>query len=139
MPGVARRARSKPGEPIFGHGWDVRGWPEARPPTMAELDRAAGPVVAYLARVDMHSAVVSTGLVAAVPTIVEAPGYTDGLVRREANHLARRATRNTITPDRRRALHQATLRRAAAHASFSPCPHSVEMRNETGTGDGLHR
>ena len=110
---VARRARSKPGEPIFGHGWDERGWPEARPPTMAELDRAAGPVVAYLARVDMHSAVVSTGLVAAVPTIVEAPGYTDGLVRREANHLARRATRDTITPDRRRALHQATLRRAA--------------------------
>ena len=45
--------------------------------------------------------------------IVEAPGYTDGLVRREANHLARRATRDTITPDRRRALHQATLRRAA--------------------------
>ena len=110
---VARRARSKPGEPIFGHGWDERGWPEARPPTMAELDRAAGPVVAYLARVDMHSAVVSTGLVAAVPMIVEAPGYTDGLVRREANHLARRATRDTITPDRRRALHQATLRRAA--------------------------
>ena len=61
----------------------------------------------------MHSAVVSTGLVAAVPMIVEAPGYTDGLVRREANHLARRATRDTITPDRRRALHQATLRRAA--------------------------
>ena len=25
---VARRARSKPGEPIFGHGWDERGWPK---------------------------------------------------------------------------------------------------------------
>ncbi len=110
---VARRARSRPGEPILGHGWDERDWPEARPPTQAELDRAAGAVVSYLARVDGHSAVVSTGLLAAVPAIGEAPGYANGLVQREAHHLARRATRDTITPARRRALQWATLRRAA--------------------------
>ena len=110
---VARHARSRPGEPILGRGWDERSWPEARPPTRAELDRAAGSVVAYLARVDAHSAVVSTGLLAEVPAIVDAPGFADGLVRREAHHLARRATRDTITPDRRRTLQRATLRRAA--------------------------
>jgi predicted amidohydrolase YtcJ len=57
--------------------------------------------------------VVSSRLVASVPEIVDAPGYADGLVRREAHHLARRATRDAITPQRRRELHRATLRRAA--------------------------
>jgi predicted amidohydrolase YtcJ len=111
---VARHARSRPGEPVLGHGWDERHWPEARPPTMAELDRAAGAVPVYLARADVHSAVVSTGLVDAVPDLLRAPGYSDGLVQREAHHLARRATRDAITPARRRALQRATLRRAAA-------------------------
>jgi predicted amidohydrolase YtcJ len=114
---VARHARSRamsrPGEPVLGHGWDERDWPEARPPTRTELDRAAGVVPVYLARADAHSAVVSTGLVDTVPAIVDTPGYADGLVQREAHHLARRATRDAISPDRRRALQRATLRRAA--------------------------
>ena len=37
-----------------------------------------------------------------VPAIVDAPGFADGLVRRDAHHLARRATRDAITADRRR-------------------------------------
>ncbi|HEX2497635.1 MAG TPA: amidohydrolase family protein, partial [Actinomycetes bacterium] len=87
--------------------------PEARPPTRKEVDRAVGPVIAYLARADMHSAVVSTALVDAVPAVVGASGYHDGLVRREANHVARRATRDTLGWQRRRSLQRATLRRAA--------------------------
>jgi len=110
---AGERARSRPGEPVLGHGWDERNWPESRPPTRAELDRAAGTVPTYLSRVDAHSAVVSTGLVDAVPAIARAAGYADGLVRRDAHHLARRATRDAITPDRRRALQRATLQRAA--------------------------
>ena len=112
---VARhaRARSGTGEPVLGHGWDERDWPEARPPTRAELDRAVGAVPAYLSRADAHSAVVSTGLLEALPDISRAPGYSDGLVCREAHHLARRVTRDALTPDRRRALQRATLRRAA--------------------------
>jgi predicted amidohydrolase YtcJ len=110
---VARHARSRPGQTVLGHGWDERAWPEARPPTRAEVDRAVGPVPAYLARADVHSAVVSTGLLEAVPGISQAPGYSDGLVRREAHHLARRVTRDAITPGRRRALQNAALERAA--------------------------
>jgi predicted amidohydrolase YtcJ len=109
---VARHARSRAGEPVFGHGWDERLWPEARPPTRAELDQAAGRVPVYLARVDVHSAVTSTRLLDALPDLSKTPGYVDGLVQREAHHLARRATRDAITPSRRRALHQATLHRA---------------------------
>jgi predicted amidohydrolase YtcJ len=111
---VARHARSRAGEPVFGHGWDERLWPEARPPTRAELDRAAGPVPVYLARADVHSAVISTGLLDLLPDLPKTPGYLDGLVQREAHHLARRATRDAITSARRRALHRATLHRAAS-------------------------
>jgi hypothetical protein len=111
---VARRVTSRPGEPVLGHGWDEQHWPEGRPPTRAELDRAAGAVPVFLARVDMHSAVVSTGLLDVTSEISQAPGYVDGLVRRDAHHLARRVTRDAITPSRRRALQRATLRRAAS-------------------------
>ena len=111
---VAWRVRSRPGEPVLGHGWDERRWPEGRPPTRAELDRAAGAVPVFLARVDMHSAVVSTGLLDVTSEISQAPGYLDGLVLRDAHHLARRVTRDAITPSRRRALQRATLRRAAS-------------------------
>ena len=41
-----------------------RGWPEQRPPTAAELDRAGYGGAVYLARVDAHSAVVSSALLA---------------------------------------------------------------------------
>ena len=46
---------------LLGQGWDERSWPDPRPPTRAELDRAGGASVpVYLARVDVHSAVVSS-------------------------------------------------------------------------------
>jgi hypothetical protein len=111
---VASFASSRPGLPVLGHGWDERLWPEARPPTLAELDRAGAGAVAYLARIDVHSAVVSTALLDAEPAIARADGYADGLVRRDAHHLARRATRDRVTPRRRRELQRQTLHRAAA-------------------------
>src|SRR5665647_226961 len=58
---VARGTRLGP-DPLLGHGWDETAWPERRPPTREELDRATGDGVAYLSRVDLHSAVVSTAL-----------------------------------------------------------------------------
>ncbi len=111
---VASRARSRPGVPVLGHGWDERLWPEARPPKLAELDRAAAGAAVYLARIDVHSAVVSSALLDAEPAIARADGYADGLVRRDAHHLARRATRDRVTPGRRRELQRRTLHRAAA-------------------------
>ena len=37
---VERAARTGRGRPVLGGGWDDTGWPEQRPPTAAELDRA---------------------------------------------------------------------------------------------------
>ena len=47
----SRRAR---GRPVLGTGWDETLWPEGRPPTAAELDRASYGGVVYLARTDVH-------------------------------------------------------------------------------------
>jgi predicted amidohydrolase YtcJ len=70
---VAAYARRHPDAHIIvGHGWDERAWPEPLPPTRTELDRAAGGVAVYLARVDVHSAVVSSTLLDQLPAVVKA-------------------------------------------------------------------
>jgi predicted amidohydrolase YtcJ len=109
---AARRAR---GGVLLGTGWDDSAWPEGRPPTGAELDRASYGGVVYLARTDVHSAVASSALLAAVPKARAADGFMgDGLVRREAHHLVRRAAYAAVSPTQRRAAQTAMLDRAAA-------------------------
>ncbi len=112
---VAAVSRAAHGGVLLGTGWDDTGWPEGRPPTAAELDRASFGGVVYLARADVHSAVVSSALLAAVPEARAAAGYLgDGLVRTDAHHLLRRAAYESVRPAQRRAAQQATLLRAAA-------------------------
>ncbi len=107
-----RRTR---GAVVLGTGWDETAWPEHRPPTAAELDRASYGGVVYLARTDVHSAVASSALLAACPEARALPGFLpDGLVRQEAHHAVRRAAQESITPGQRRAAQTAALDRAAA-------------------------
>ncbi len=99
---------------LFGQGWDERGWPDPTPPTRAELDRAGGGAAVYLARVDVHSAVVSTALLERLPEVSAAPGYRDdGLVSREAHHLCRGALDRFFTDAERREAARVALRRCA--------------------------
>nr|MBA3251175.1 amidohydrolase family protein [Geodermatophilaceae bacterium] len=108
-------ARSGRGRVVLGTGWDDTGWPERRPPTCQELDRAAYGGAVYLARVDVHSAVVSSALLAAAPEARSAEGFDDGgHVRLEAHHVVRRAAYAGITSDQRRVAQRATRARAAA-------------------------
>ena len=56
METVSSYAASHRGRRILvGQGWDERKWPDPRPPTRAELDRAASGIAVYLARVDVPS------------------------------------------------------------------------------------
>ena len=66
---VADYAGAHPGQPVWGHGWDESGWPENTAPSTAELDAVLGDRPAYLARVDVHSALASTGLRRLVPGV----------------------------------------------------------------------
>ena len=116
---LARLADFARGHPqakiIIGQGWDERGWPEAEPPTRAQLDRAAGAVPVYLARVDVHSAVISTALLDQLPGLTELAGYrADGLLSRDAHHRCRGQLDRLFSDDERRAAAAAALRVAAA-------------------------
>lgn len=109
---VARHAR--PGTVLWGQGWDETGWPQHRPPTRAELDRAARGAPVYLCRVDGHSAAVSSALLERVPEAIGAPGWAVAApLTREAHHHARRAARESITPGQRRDAQQSFLTQAA--------------------------
>jgi len=91
---------------LLGFGWDETGWPEQRPFTRAEVDHATGGRAAFLSRVDVHSAVLSTAFLDACPDAVSAEGYdASGLVARDAHHAARhRLFRLTSAADREAAI-----------------------------------
>lgn len=89
---LADYARRSTSTILLGFGWDEGQWPEQRCFTREEVDRAIGRRPAYLARVDVHSAVVSSAFLDAFPGVADLDGYdVGGLVAREAHHLAREA------------------------------------------------
>jgi predicted amidohydrolase YtcJ len=111
---VAAAARTRPGRPVLGHGWDELLLAEGRPPTAAELDRAGAGAQVYLSRVDVHSAVVS-GVLAERSGLSGLAGWDpSGRIERDAHHAARHATRFDLDPADRRSLQLLALRRAAA-------------------------
>lgn len=112
---VAEHVRRLRGGVLLGTGWDETRWPERRPPTAAELDRASFGGVVYLARADVHSAVASSALLAACPQARGLAGFeADGLVRADAHHAVRRAALASISPGQRTTAQRAALDRAAA-------------------------
>src|SRR6185437_8709902 len=109
---VAARARARPGALIWGHGWQDLGWCA---PDRAGLDRAAAGCPVYLSRVDVHSALVSSALLARAPAAVGAAGWSDGPLSADAHHHVRRAALGAVDPTTRAAAQDAFLRAAAAN------------------------
>jgi predicted amidohydrolase YtcJ len=112
---LAHFARETDGRAVLtAHGWDETRWPEGRWPTCDEVDAAVGPVPLYAARVDSHSAIVSTALVEFAPAIASSAGWSaDGRVERDAHHAARAAVdRLRTSADRREAIARALARAA---------------------------
>lgn len=121
---VRTAATTSGGEVLLGFGWDDTRWAEGRPPTSAELDAAAGGRPVYLARADIHSAVVSSALVQRLG-LDGRPGWLgDGLVEGEAHHVAREAARDVDAPHRTR-LYRRALGEAAARGVVSVHEHSA--------------
>ncbi|HZY77024.1 MAG TPA: amidohydrolase family protein, partial [Jatrophihabitantaceae bacterium] len=112
---VERAARTGRGRPILGAGWDETRWPEQRPPTRTELDRASYGGAVYLARVDAHGAAVSSALAAAVPGLAGLAGYSlDGPLTGPAHDAARTSALATLTAGQVREAQRAALRHAAS-------------------------
>jgi len=113
---IADYAAAHPGQPVWGHGWDESAWPENAAPSTADLDAVLGGRPAYLARVDVHSALASTGLRRRVPGLASATGFADQrpLVG-DAHHLVRAAVRDLLTDGQRAEARVAALSAAAAN------------------------
>jgi predicted amidohydrolase YtcJ len=112
---VEQAARRSRGAIVLGTGWEEDGWPERRPPTAAELDRASYGGVVYLARTDCHSGVASSALLAAAPEAAALPGFeADGLVKEEAHSAVRKAAFAGLTSIQRREAQRAMRERAAS-------------------------
>ena len=132
---------------LVGQGWDETDWPEGRPPTGAELERAAPGRRSYLTRVDGHSSVVSPTLAALVPGLEQLDGWTpDGRVERDAHHAVRATLESLIGPDERLEAARAACRQMAArgivgfHENAAPHigpEHEIEMVRQAAAETGL--
>jgi predicted amidohydrolase YtcJ len=99
---AAYAANLAPDAVIDGAGWDETKWPEGRPPTAEELDRAGGDRRVYLSRVDGHSGVISSSLAKAVEGLEGQAGYdASGRVERDAHHAVRDALSELVGPEQR--------------------------------------
>ncbi len=111
---LAAHARRHRHTTLFGTGWDETTWADPTPPTAGELDRATGGTAVYLARVDGHTAVISTALATAADAATHPGWHPDGLVTGPAHHTARHTADTTLTPSQRRHAWQTTRTHAAA-------------------------
>lgn len=97
---IADHAAAHPGLPVWGHGWDETSWPENAAPQTGELDAVLGDRPAYLTRIDVHSALASTGLRRGVAGLEGAAGYSaERPLAGDAHHLVRAVARDLLTAD----------------------------------------
>jgi len=102
---VADYAAAHPGQPVWGHGWDESAWPENTAPSTADLDAVLGDRPAYLSRVDVHSALASTGLRRRVPELPVTAGFAaEQPLAGDAHHLIRAVARGLLTAEQLYAL-----------------------------------
>ncbi len=112
---IADYAAAHPGEPVWGHGWDESSWPENTPPSTSDVDAVLGDRPAYLARVDVHSALASTGLRRLVPRLQAAAGFAaEQPLAGDAHHLVRAVARDLLTTEQLAQARVAALRAAGA-------------------------
>ena len=112
---LADFAAANPDGPIWGHGWDESQWPDG-PPSTTAVDEVVGDRPAYLARIDVHSAVASTALRRLAPDLPAAKGYDPQRpLTADAHHLVRAAARDRLTPQQRSLARAAALDSAAAN------------------------
>jgi predicted amidohydrolase YtcJ len=133
---VSSHARTHSGAVVLGFGWDETSWADPRLPSREELDRAAPGRAVYLARVDVHSGLVSSALVARDAAMTRAPGW-DGSARveRDAHHRARDAAQGLVTRSQRREAIDAAL--AAAAEVGIGCVHEMAAPHVNAADDLL--
>lgn len=112
---VAALAAAQPTGVLLGTGWEEHSWPEHRPPTAAELDRAAPGRMVLLERRDCHSCVVSPAFLAAAPELARGEGFDpEGRLERDARLAASRALGEMVGAEQRLVAARAAVESYAA-------------------------
>jgi predicted amidohydrolase YtcJ len=113
---IADYAAAHPGQPLWGHGWDESSWPDNTAPSTEEVDAVLGDRSAYLSRVDVHSALASTGLRQRIEGLASATGFDEQRpLIGDAHHAVRGAARGLLTDGQRADARLAALDALAAH------------------------
>ena len=119
---------------VWGHGWEEHRWPERRPPTRAEIDGVVGDRPAYLSRIDVHSAQVSSALVAGIPDAAGLTGWSpSGPVSQRAHAAVRAVARQLLSESQRSTAQLAFLTAAASRGIVEV--HECAVDDPTGRAD----
>ena len=122
---------------VLGHGWDETTWQGGTTVTREDLDRATRGRPAYLSRIDMHSALVTTSLVEAAggSRLAALAGWSArGPLAQDAHHAVRDAARSLVSPeDRARAI--ATALDSAAAAGMEGWNRHAESASKAAAAD----
>lgn len=91
---IAQACKGQSTVRVLGHGWDETRWDTTQLPGLAEIDEVAGGCEVYVSRIDVHSALVSSALLAQCPDLQGVRGWSPGsaLVDREAHAIVRETT-----------------------------------------------
>lgn len=131
---VEEKAKATRGGFIYGHGWDQTLWSDPRLPERREIDRASWGSEVYLSRIDVHSALVSSALVARAAAARSLDGFdAAGPVTKAAHNALREAALVQVRSSDRRAAHLATLTDAASHGIV--CVHEMSGPSIGGADD----
>lgn len=106
---LARACTDQSGGRVLGHGWDETRWNTPELPTLAQIDAVAGDCEVYISRIDVHSALISSALLAQCPQIQGVRGWSPGsaLVDKEAHAMVRETTTASMSPAERVAAQRA--------------------------------
>lgn len=109
---IREHVAAHPGRPVWAHGWDDTNW--SGPLTTDDVDDAVGNLPAYLSRVDVHSAAVSTALRQRISGLSATAGFDpQHPLTAEAHHLVRAEARRLLTVVQRDDARRAALDAAA--------------------------
>ena len=103
-------------EVIYAHGWDDTNWSDKQDFTQTAIDQIVGRRIAYLSRVDLHSAMCSSHLLESFQVRIT---HTNGIVRQASHGEVREFVLKQLSPQQRAEAIRLALNQASANGIVS--------------------
>ena len=101
-------------EVVYAHGWDDTLWLDRPAFTQEAIDQIVGRRIAYLSRIDVHSALCSSFLMSQVSDEISR-GHKDGFVSKDAHAVIRAHVLSNLSTQRLNAAIEFALAQASAN------------------------